>query len=140
MEFTTIAAVDLDDADARRLAVLLGRAYTDERHIRGYSEDERAARAADIERVHGSPPNPAELLSRGSLVDMLANLGESYDVILLDTPPASDSADFQTVAARAKGAVVTVRKNHTRLNDVAGVKAMLGAAGAEVVGAVVNEH
>jgi len=87
-----------------------------------------------------TPPNPAELLSRGSLVDMLANLGESYDVILLDTPPASDSADFQTVAARAKGAVVTVRKNHTRLNDVAGVKAMLGAAGAEVVGAVVNEH
>lgn len=87
-----------------------------------------------------TPPNPAELLSRGSLVDMLANLGESYDVILLDTPPASDSADFQTVAARAKGAVVTVRKNHTRLNDVAGVKAMLGAAGAEVVGAVVNDH
>lgn len=87
-----------------------------------------------------TPPNPAELLSRNSLVDMLANLGESYDVILLDTPPASDSADFQTVAARAKGAVVTVRKNHTRLNDVAGVKAMLGAAGAEVVGAVVNEH
>ena len=87
-----------------------------------------------------TPPNPAELLSRGSLVDMLANLGESYDVILLDTPPASDSADFQTVAARAKGAVVTVRKNHTRLNDVAGIKAMLGAAGAEVVGAVVNDH
>ena len=87
-----------------------------------------------------TPPNPAELLSRNSLVDMLANLGESYDVILLDTPPASDSADFQTVAARAKGAVVTVRKNHTRLNDVAGIKAMLGAAGAEVVGAVVNDH
>ena len=86
------------------------------------------------------PPNPAELLSRTSLVEMLAALGESYDVILMDTPPASESADFQTVAARAKGAVVTVRKNHTRLNDVAGVKAMLSAAGAEVVGAVVNEH
>ncbi len=86
------------------------------------------------------PPNPAELLSRNSLVEMLATLGESYDVILLDTPPASESADFQTVAARAKGAVVTVRKNHTRLNDVAGVKAMLSAAGADVVGAVVSEH
>lgn len=86
------------------------------------------------------PPNPAELLSRTSLMDMLSTLSASYDVILLDTPPASDSADFQTVAARAKGAVVTVRKNHTRLNDVAGVKAMLSAAGAEVVGAVVNEH
>ena len=86
------------------------------------------------------PPNPAELLSRTSLVEMLGALSESYDVILLDTPPASESADFQTVAARAKGAVVTVRKNHTRLSDVSGVKSMLAAAGAEVVGAVVNEH
>lgn len=64
VEFTTITARELDDAGARRLAVLLGRAYTDERHVRGYSEDERAARAADIERVHGSPPNPGELMPR----------------------------------------------------------------------------
>ena len=86
------------------------------------------------------PPNPAELLSRNNLVDMLARLAASYDVILLDTPPAGVSADFQTVAARARGALLCVRKNHAKLSEVAGVKAMLLAAGAEVVGAVINEH
>jgi Mrp family chromosome partitioning ATPase len=67
-------------------------------------------------------------------------LSESYDVILLDTPPAQTASDFQAVAARARGALVAVRKNHTRVDDVAGIKSMIAAAGAEVVGAVVNDH
>jgi chain length determinant protein tyrosine kinase EpsG len=86
------------------------------------------------------PPNPAELLSRGNLADLLQALSGSYDVILLDTPAASIGSDFQIVAARTRGAVIAVRKNHSRLNDVAGIKAMIAAAGAEVVGAVVNDH
>jgi len=86
------------------------------------------------------PPNPAELLSRSNLADLLETLSASYDVILLDTPPAQTASDFQAVAARARGALITVRKNHTRVNDVAGIKAMIASAGAEVVGAVVNEH
>lgn len=86
------------------------------------------------------PPNPAELLSRNNLGDLLDTLSGSYDVILLDTPPAQTASDFQAVAARAHGALIAVRKNHTRVNDVAGIKAMLASAGAEVVGAVVNEH
>jgi chain length determinant protein tyrosine kinase EpsG len=86
------------------------------------------------------PPNPAELLSRSNLGELLASLSESYDVILLDTPPAQTASDFQAVAARARGALVAVRKNHTRVDDVAGIKSMIAAAGAEVVGAVVNDH
>jgi chain length determinant protein tyrosine kinase EpsG len=86
------------------------------------------------------PPNPAELLSRSNLGNLLETLSSNYDVILLDTPPAQTASDFQAVAGRARGALITVRKNHTRVNDVAGVKAMLASAGAEVVGAVVNEH
>lgn len=86
------------------------------------------------------PPNPAELLSRANLVDMIAALAGSYDVVLLDTPPANETADYQTVAARAKGAIVAVRKHHTRLEDIAAIKFMIAAAGAELVGAVVNDH
>ena len=85
-------------------------------------------------------PNPAELLSRPNLIDILATLGGDYDVILLDTPAAQIATDFQIVAARAGGAIITVRKHHTRISDVAGIKDMIAAAGAEVVGAVVNEY
>ncbi len=85
-------------------------------------------------------PNPAELLSRSNLIDILATLGGDYDVILLDTPAAQIASDFQTVAARAGGAIIAVRKHHTRISEVAGIKDMIAAAGAEVVGAVINEY
>lgn len=85
-------------------------------------------------------PNPAELLSRGNLANLLNQLAEHFDVILLDTPPAEEAADFQAVAGRARGGLIAVRKDRTRLNEVAGIKDMFQAAGAQVVGAVVNEH
>jgi protein-tyrosine kinase len=86
------------------------------------------------------PPNPAELLARGKMADLMAALSGQYDVILVDTSPAEEAADFQAVGSRAGGALVSVRKNHTRFNEVAAMKDMLGAAGVEVVGAVVNDH
>lgn len=86
------------------------------------------------------PPNPAELLARSNLGDLIALLSRHYDVILIDTPPAEQSADFQTVSANVGGALISVRKNRTRLNEVAAIKDMLAAAGAEVVGAVINAH
>lgn len=86
------------------------------------------------------PPNPAELLARSNLGDLIALLSRHYDVILIDTPPAEQSADFQAVSANVGGALISVRKNRTRLNEVAAVKDMLAAAGVEVVGAVINAH
>lgn len=83
-------------------------------------------------------PNPAELLARPQLTRLLESLAEHYDVILLHVPPASQSADYQIVAARARGALLVVSKNRTRLADVAAAKTMLAAAGAEPVGAVLN--
>lgn len=89
----------------------------------------------------GTPaPNPAELLSRGNMMDLLTRLGEHFDVILMDTQPAEEAADFQTVAARARGALIAVRKNKARIREVAGIRDMVQAAGAQVVGAVVNDH
>ncbi len=86
------------------------------------------------------PPNPAELLSRNNLSDMFALLARHFNVILVDTSPAQQSSDFQTVAAHVGGALISVRKNQTRLNDVAAVKNLLRSAGVEVVGAVFSDH
>jgi chain length determinant protein tyrosine kinase EpsG len=86
------------------------------------------------------PPNPAELLSRSHLTELLETLAFNYDIILLDTPAASVAADFQIAAARTRGAVVAVRKNRSRVNDIAAMRAMITATGAEVVGAVVNDY
>ena len=85
-------------------------------------------------------PNPQELLGRPALVELLERLGAHYDVILLDTSPAAMGADTQTVTARAGGALMVARKNHTRLNAADALKEQLAAAGAEVVGTVLNEY
>jgi protein-tyrosine kinase len=49
-----------------------------------------------------APPNPQELLARPSFGVLLERLATHVDFILIDTPPAAESADAQTVAARAR--------------------------------------
>lgn len=83
-------------------------------------------------------PNPAELLGRDKLQEVLQVLAGSYDVILIDTPPARQAADGQSVAARARGALVVARKHKSRLAEVAALKSMIHATGAETVGVVLN--
>lgn len=82
------------------------------------------------------PPNPQELLSRASFIRLLDEAAERYDIVLLNTPPALQSADARIVATRAAGCVIVVRRDSTRLGDAAAVKDQLSGAGVEVLGAV----
>lgn len=87
----------------------------------------------------GSPaPNPAELLAGTAFPKLLETLADSYDVVLVDTPPAQTALDYQIVAARVGGVLMVTRRDHTRLEAAATMKSMVETAGAEVVGAVVN--
>jgi protein-tyrosine kinase len=85
------------------------------------------------------PPNPQELLGRPAFTDLLNAASAKYDVILLDTPPALDCSDAQTLGARIGGALVVVRRNHAKVADVEEVKQQLAIAGAKTVGTVLNE-
>ena len=84
------------------------------------------------------PPNPQELLSRPALAVLLHELGTRFDVILVDTPPASLYADAHAVSFQARNAMVVVRKDHTRLNDVRSVIRELSDMGTSVAGTVLN--
>jgi len=84
------------------------------------------------------PPNPQELLARPLLGRMLLQLGNSFDVILIDTPPASEYAESMAIAARAGGALVVSRQNQTRIQSLNEVLSHLGDAGATVIGSVLN--
>jgi receptor protein-tyrosine kinase len=84
------------------------------------------------------PPNPQELLLRPALGAFLDLANSEYDVILLDTPPARDNADAQSVAFSAGSVLVLARTNQTRQDDAAGLVRELGDAGAVVVGTVLN--
>ena len=85
------------------------------------------------------PPNPQELLARPMFGQLLVQLRHHLDFILVDTPPATESADAQTVAVRCGAALVVVRKNASRLWRVQGIAESVAKAKTAIVGAVLND-
>ena len=86
------------------------------------------------------PPNPQELLSRNSFADLLSSVANTYDVIIVDTPSADASVDYQSVVARTGGALLVSRKNYTKLAKLDDLNKKIKDIGAQVVGAVLNEY
>jgi len=85
------------------------------------------------------PPNPLELLSRPVLSQLLDDIRDEFDVVIIDTPPALECADAQTVSARTGGALIVARRHHARVADIEAVKQQLAVAGAQAVGAVLTD-
>ena len=84
------------------------------------------------------PPNPLELLSRPAFSNLLQDLAADYDSILVDTPPAGQYADAQTIASRAGAALIVARRNISRISQIRSIADALGDAGTKVVGTVLN--
>lgn len=82
------------------------------------------------------PPNPQELLSRASFTALSRQLEGNFDVVLYDTPALTSASDAIAIAARSKGALLLIRKNHTLLDAVDAVAEKIKHSGAEVVGSV----
>lgn len=83
-----------------------------------------------------SVPNPQELINRSAFGVMNEKLCERFDVILYDTPAFSSAADCLTIASRAGGVLLVVRKNHTRVADLTVFSDQLRRSGTEIVGSV----
>ncbi|PUA18728.1 chain length determinant protein tyrosine kinase EpsG [Glaciimonas sp. PCH181] len=85
----------------------------------------------------GSPvPNPQELINRPSFNLINDGLRDRFDIILYDTPAFSTAADALTIAVRAGGVLLVVRKNHTSMADLGAFSDQLRRCGTEVVGSV----
>src|SRR2546421_1514445 len=84
------------------------------------------------------PPNPLELLSRGGFAALLGKAAAEYDVILIDTPPATEYTDAQSITFRAGDALLISRKDHTRLADTERTVRELSDASARIIGTLMN--
>src|SRR5690625_6369383 len=52
------------------------------------------------------PPNPSELASSSAMETLLQELEESYDVVIVDTPPLLPVTDAAVLSKRVAGAIV----------------------------------
>jgi capsular exopolysaccharide synthesis family protein len=60
------------------------------------------------------PPNPSELLLNGEFDGLLQKLRETYDYIVIDTPPVGLVTDGIMAMKRADLSIYVVRANHSR--------------------------
>ena len=85
------------------------------------------------------PPNPSELLSSERMRTIVGGLRESYDYILIDSPPVRPVTDPVVLASWVDGCVIVVRSKVTRVPEFASCFSQLSAVKATILGVVVND-
>ena len=89
--------------------------------------------AGQVDRI-----SALDILRGDGAATLIRSLGEKYDYVLIDTAAANHFPDAQILAAVAKDVVVVVRAEHTPREAAAVANKRLCAAGASVVGMVLN--
>lgn len=84
------------------------------------------------------PPNPLALLDSNHMSDLIKNLAESYDFVVIDTPPLAISADALVLGKMTDGVLFVARPGVANISGVQGAKESLAQSGQNVLGLVVN--
>jgi len=85
------------------------------------------------------PPNPAELLHTASFVKVLAEMGSSFDRVIIDSPPVGVVADAVVISTHVDGTLMVLKAGKTdRLLAGQAVK-QLRDVNSFLFGAVLND-
>jgi polysaccharide biosynthesis transport protein len=132
--------LNADDGQPGLLSVIAGTATLDEAIFRD------AETGLDVLMTKPSEPrsalNAADVLASNRFRDLIQHLKESYDLVILDTPPAVVVADARILAPLADAVVFVVRWNHTPRGAVLDGFKELQAVNAPIAGmalTLVNE-
>lgn len=87
----------------------------------------------------GSSDNPQELLAGRGFKELVNEGIRQHDITIVDTPPASDFADYLRIAVVARYAMLVARKDHSRVPDIRHMTGLLSADRVAVVGSFLNE-
>lgn len=85
------------------------------------------------------PPSAAELLSGGRLEQLVARLRETYDHVIIDSPPVLGLADAPLIASRVEGVVFAVEARGARSSNVRTAITRLQAANAPILGVILTK-
>ncbi len=83
-------------------------------------------------------PNPAEFLQSDALTSLLDQLGEQFDRVVIDSPPASIVSDATILGTRVDGVVFVVRSSKTQRDVAKKALRSMTDVGVPVVGCVLN--
>ena len=85
------------------------------------------------------PGNPLELLSSNQFNELLVSLKDTYDHIIIDTPPTQAVSDALVIAQNADSVIYVVKADLTRIKPIkAGIERLFESK-AHIAGVVVNQ-
>ena len=108
----------------------------------GFSKFEEAVQSAnpnlDVLTAGPIPPNPSELLGSKAFEDFLNNIRNSYDYVIIDTPPLNIVTDALLIGPHTDGVVLVVRDGFTPHDTVKRAISAVEFANIKILGAVMN--
>ncbi|HWI52857.1 MAG TPA: CpsD/CapB family tyrosine-protein kinase [Symbiobacteriaceae bacterium] len=84
------------------------------------------------------PPNPAELLGSARMSTLLGQLTDSFDMVLVDSPPVLAVTDAAVLAPKVGGVLMVVRSGNVDHRQVTRAKEAIEAVKAKVLGVVLS--
>ena len=84
------------------------------------------------------PPNPAELLSEPKTREIFASLAESFDLVLVDSPPLLPVTDAVVLSKQVDGTLLVVAPGQTKRVTLRRSAEKLAQVNAPVVGMILN--
>ena len=85
------------------------------------------------------PPNAAELLTGNRLSLLIERLLETYDHVVVDSPPVMGLADAPLIASKVEGVIYAVESHGIRSTLVKTALGRLASANARVIGGVLTK-
>ena len=85
------------------------------------------------------PPNPVELISSDSMVELLSELEKEYDYIFMDTPPLNIVTEAIILSKIATGIILVTRQKYTMYKFIERALEALEFADAKILGFILND-
>lgn len=139
----------LIDADIRK-SVLVSRYQLEQdvsglsQYLSGQNSLEEVIYGTNIENLDmlfSGPfsPNPAELLEETSFTSLIKWAKETYDYVIIDTPPITNVIDAAIIAKECDGAAMVVESGAISYRVAQRVKQQLEKSGCRILGVILNK-
>lgn len=137
------------DADMRK-SILTGRYKIQHaelglsHYLSGQCSAEEVKSKTNYENLHmivsgPVPPNPSELLSHHRLEKLLDEMKESYDYIIIDSPPLGSVADALIAGRLSDGILLVIESEAVSYKYAQKIKKQLEMAECKILGVVLNK-
>lgn len=84
------------------------------------------------------PPNPSELLGSDRFAHLIKVARESFDMVIIDTPPLGNVIDTAVIAKQCDGAILVIKYKGISRKFISQVKKQLTSTGCKILGAVLT--